>query len=71
MEFFEDGRLELYNLKDDLGEKTNLAAKMPEKAKELHGKLVAWREAGRGEDADDEQEVTHACRKAGQPEHAR
>jgi arylsulfatase A-like enzyme len=44
MEFFEDGRLELYNLKDDIGEKANLAAKMPDKAKELRGKLVAWRE---------------------------
>ncbi len=43
LEFFEDGRLELYNLRDDLGERNNLAAKMPEKAKELHGKLVAWR----------------------------
>ncbi|MFA6561452.1 MAG: sulfatase [Verrucomicrobiia bacterium] len=45
MEFFEDNRLELYNLKDDLGEKTNLAATMPEKAKELHDKLVAWRKS--------------------------
>lgn len=45
MEFFEDRRLELYNLKDDVGEKTNLAEKMPDKAKELHTKLIAWREA--------------------------
>lgn len=43
MEFFEDGHLELYNLKDDLSEKTNLAAKNPTKAKELQTKLVAWR----------------------------
>jgi arylsulfatase A-like enzyme len=43
LEFFEDNRLELYNLKDDLGEKTNLAAKMPEKAKELREKLAVWR----------------------------
>lgn len=43
MEFYEDGRLELYNLKDDLGEKTNLAARMPEKARELRGRLAAWR----------------------------
>jgi arylsulfatase A-like enzyme len=43
MEFFEDGRLELYNLKEDLGEKNNLAAKMPEKVKELHEKMLAWR----------------------------
>ena len=45
MEFYEDHRLELYNLRDDIGEKTNLAEKMPDKAKELHAKLVAWREA--------------------------
>lgn len=43
MEFFEDGRLELYNLRDDLGEKRNLAAAQPEKAKELHAQLLAWR----------------------------
>src|SRR5206468_3294223 len=43
LEFFEDDRLELYNLRDDLSEKNNLAAKMPEKTKELHAKLLAWR----------------------------
>jgi arylsulfatase A-like enzyme len=45
MEFFEDGRLELYNLRGDLGETKNLAEQMPEKTKELHAKLVAWRQA--------------------------
>jgi len=45
MEFFEDSRLELYNLRDDLGETNNLALKMPEKAKELHDKMLAWRTA--------------------------
>lgn len=45
MEFFEDGHLELYNLRDDLGEQKNLAAENPEKAKELHAKMIAWREA--------------------------
>ena len=44
MEFLEDGRLELYNLRDDIGETKNLAASQAEKAKELHAKLVAWRE---------------------------
>ncbi|MHC4620753.1 MAG: sulfatase, partial [Planctomycetota bacterium] len=29
IEYFEDGRLELYNLKDDIGEQHNLARKMP------------------------------------------
>ena len=42
-EFFEDGRLELYNLKDDIGEKHNLAAAQPDKVKELHAQLLAWR----------------------------
>ncbi len=45
MEFFEDGRLELYNLRDDIGETKNLAAAMPDKTKELHAKMLAWREA--------------------------
>lgn len=43
MEFLEDGHLELYNLRDDIGESKNLAEQMPEKAKELHARLVAWR----------------------------
>ncbi len=43
MEFLEDGRLELYNLKDDIGETKNLAKDMPDKAKELHDRLIAWR----------------------------
>lgn len=43
MEFFEDGHLELYNLRDDLSEKNNLATKNPTQTKELHAKLVAWR----------------------------
>jgi arylsulfatase A-like enzyme len=45
MEFFEDGRLELYNLKDDIGEQKNLATENPEKTKELHAKMIAWRKA--------------------------
>ena len=44
VEFHEDGRVELYNLKSDLGESTNLAETMPEKAKPLRGRLHAWRE---------------------------
>jgi arylsulfatase A-like enzyme len=45
IEFFEDRRLELYNLKDDLGERHNLLAAQPKKAAELHEKLRAWRSA--------------------------
>jgi arylsulfatase A-like enzyme len=43
MEFYEDGRLELYDLRDDISEQKNLAAHQPGKAKELHAKLVTWR----------------------------
>jgi len=43
IEFFEDGRGELYNLKDDISEKTNLAEKMPNKTELLHQVLVNWR----------------------------
>jgi arylsulfatase A-like enzyme len=43
IEFFEDGRLELYNLKDDPYEKKNLAAEMPQKVQDLHNLMKAWR----------------------------
>jgi arylsulfatase A-like enzyme len=45
IEFFEDRHIELYNLKDDISEKNDLAAVRPEKAKELHTLLVRWRES--------------------------
>lgn len=45
IEFFEDNRLELYNLKNDLSEKTNLAEKLPEKTRELHQRLISWRKS--------------------------
>lgn len=44
-EYFEDGALELYHLPSDVGERNNLAAANPTKARELHEKLVAWRAA--------------------------
>jgi arylsulfatase A-like enzyme len=44
IEFFEDGRLELYNLAEDISEEHNLANEKPEMTKELHAKLVAWRQ---------------------------
>jgi arylsulfatase A-like enzyme len=43
MEFLEDDRLELYHLRDDIGERVNLAAAQPERARALHARLVAWR----------------------------
>ncbi len=42
-EYFESGDLELYNLREDIGETTNLAATHPDKTKELHQRLKAWR----------------------------
>ncbi len=45
IEHFEDGRLELYNLKQDIGEDKNLAEEMPDKAKELHHAMRAWRKS--------------------------
>ena len=43
IEFYEDGRLELYDLAKDVGETRDLALKMPEKAAELRQDLHAWR----------------------------
>jgi arylsulfatase A-like enzyme len=43
MEFFEDGRLELYNLEDDIGEKHNLADREADRAKVLCARLHEWR----------------------------
>jgi arylsulfatase A-like enzyme len=45
MEFLEDHRLELYNLRDDISERNNLATTQPDKAKDLRAKLNAWRTA--------------------------
>jgi arylsulfatase A-like enzyme len=43
IEWYEDGSLELFNVKTDLGETTNLAADMPDKVRELKAKLANWR----------------------------
>ncbi len=43
IEHFEDGRLELYNLADDLGEQHNLAQAEPERAEQLLSLLKKWR----------------------------
>lgn len=43
-EYFEDGRLELYNLETDIGEQRNLAETFPEKTEKLHNLLRRWRE---------------------------
>ncbi len=43
VEWFEDGRIELYDLAGDVGETEDLAATMPEKAEELRTLLDDWR----------------------------
>jgi arylsulfatase A-like enzyme len=43
-QFYEDGHVELYNIKKDIGETTDLAAKNPAKVKELRAKLEVWKE---------------------------
>jgi len=45
IEYFEDGALELYNLKDDIGEQKNLAEALPDKTAELHKLMLTWRKA--------------------------
>jgi arylsulfatase A-like enzyme len=42
IEFFEDNHTELYNIKTDPGEQTNLAANMADKAASLLGQLQLW-----------------------------
>jgi len=43
IEFYEDNHVEMYNLKNDISEKEDLAAGMPEKAAELRKRLAEWR----------------------------
>jgi arylsulfatase A-like enzyme len=45
LEYFEDGRMELFNLQTDPSETTNLAAAEPARARELHARLDRWRKA--------------------------
>ncbi len=44
IEFFEDGHVELYNLREDIGEEHDLAEDDPDRAEHLHGLLREWRE---------------------------
>ena len=45
IEYFEDGKLELFNLRDDISEVNDLSAKTPDKVAELHARMRAWRQA--------------------------
>ncbi|MDR8390367.1 sulfatase [Aliifodinibius sp. S!AR15-10] len=44
IEFYEDGRLELYNIAEDIGEQENLVERMPGKTEQLHQELKQWKE---------------------------
>jgi arylsulfatase A-like enzyme len=44
IEFFEDMHVELYNIKDDIGEQHDLAAAKPDVAEQLKSRLHQWRE---------------------------
>lgn len=66
MEYLEDGHLELYNLADDLGETKNLATTNPDKTKELHARLIAWRkETGAPMPTKNKPDEAPATKKAG------
>jgi arylsulfatase A-like enzyme len=45
LEFFEDGRLELYNLRWDIGEEVDIAGKHPDVVQRLHTLLKDWRDS--------------------------
>jgi arylsulfatase A-like enzyme len=45
LEFFETGKRELYNLRDDPGEAIDLSRSMPDQVEVLHAKLLAWRKS--------------------------
>jgi arylsulfatase A-like enzyme len=45
IEFFEDGNVELFDLKSDPAEKNDLANGQPGRAKEMLARLVAWRKS--------------------------
>lgn len=44
-EYFEDGRLELYDLQTDVGERHDLSALLPDQTRKLHERLRRWRES--------------------------
>ena len=44
LEFFEDNAVELYNLREDLGERNNLAGKDPDRATAMRKRLHRWRQ---------------------------
>ena len=47
IEWYEDGSVELYNLRDDIGEEHDLAEAEPDRTDELKALLESWRAATR------------------------
>lgn len=45
VELYEDGKTELYNLRDDMGETRDLAKAKPAETRRLHAKLETWRKS--------------------------
>ena len=45
IEWFETGRLELYNLQDDLSEASDVSDSNPKKREQLYERMQAWRKA--------------------------
>ena len=43
-EYFEDDRIELYDLSEDIGERNNVVNTHPEQTRKMHEKLKRWRE---------------------------
>lgn len=43
IESYETGKLELYNLKEDISESQDLSEKMPSKTKQMHQLFIEWR----------------------------
>jgi len=78
IELYDDERVELYNFRDDIGEQHDLAASMPDKARELQARLHAWREQVRAQmptpnpayDPSKPQHVPPQRKKAGKRESA-
>ena len=70
-EYYEDGHIALYNLRNDIGERKNLADEMPEKRDEILSELHRWQDGIGAErtlaknPAFDEQAERKAIKKAG------
>ncbi|WP_430809542.1 MULTISPECIES: sulfatase [unclassified Carboxylicivirga] len=45
IDWYDEGIIELYNLKEDIGEQHDLSKKMPKKAEALHQLVIEWRQS--------------------------